>query len=441
MKKLIACLAALFLALSALPAGAAGEAGPDLYEIARRTESGREWTGNAVPILEGVALAAPSAMPEDPEDTVVWDGTAWQAVGAELPAAGGRLRVILCGASGGGAGIPAYSLAEAGRAVDPGALIVRSGDWMQSRINRAVYDAVPLEWQGLDCLLLTLSGDTESGAAVVTEDGILEGIVIAQYAEGLHRYLALSARGIGTALLEASEQLTAASDTRPEGYTVTLSDGNLAVFDWSAAELPEAGEGEKVYHIVADTGNSFLSYQEVTPGLTRAVQMLTPGRTYVSGLAVFAGPPDDLPEEYALTVMPEAEPLSDYSFESLVFAIALPSEDGTRAEPVPEAEITEALLRGGKACLLSATSYTVEGAVPDAPLLITLTAPDGNNYRYESGWSYMQEIMARDEWFVPLSDTGLLEMLDRDGYPEGTYEAAMYIGGKLADSFRFELKP
>ena len=73
------------------------------------------------------------------------------------------------------------------------------------------------------------------------------------------------------------------------------------------------------------------------------------------------------------------------------------------------------------------------------PMLIALTVPDGSNYRYESGWYYDASLKEGDEWYVPLADTGLLELLDETGYPEGVYEVAMYIGGKLADSFTFEL--
>ena len=135
--------------------------------------------------------------------------------------------------------------------------------------------------------------------------------------------------------------------------------------------------------------------------------------------------------------MPEAEPLTDYHFRSLVFAVAAPAEG--QAMPVQVTEVTEELLRGGSACILSATSYELTEDVPDASLLITLTAPDGNNYRYESGWMYDRTLMERDEWYVSLKETGLLEMLNRNGYPKGEYEVCMYIGGKLADSFRFEL--
>ena len=439
MKRLLALLAVLALLF---PAGrVCAEGSPDLYDIYDRTEAGLKWTGSAVPILDGVVLASPMAVPEEYTELVLWDGAAYRTMNMGLPAAGGRILVILYETDDGNPGIPQYEFAEAGRTLQAGSLLVRSGDELQSRINRAVYDLSPITLQGLDCMVMTLSGDTEYGAPVITGDGRLAGVIIAEYAEGINRYVALSVQGINDAVLEASEQLGGrAADTRPEGYTVTVTDGNLATFDWSAVELPKAAEGEKVYHIIADTDNTYLTYLEAAPETTQTTQALTPGRVYVSGLAAFAGVPDKLPEEYALTMVPEAEPLSDYHFQSLVFAIAAPAADAEKGElPVPVAEVTEALLRGGTACILSATSYELAEKAPDAPLLITLTAPDGNNYRYASGWMYDMSVMERDEWYVPLEETGLLEMLDRDGYPEGEYELAMYIGGKLADSYRFEL--
>ncbi len=436
MRKLTALLAAL--ALLFLAAGAYGEGSPDLYEIYDRTEAGLKWTGNAVPILDGVVIASPLAVPEEYTELVLWDGAAYRTMNMGLPAAGGTVLVILYETDEETAGIPEYDFVEAGRQLQAGGLIVRFGDWMQSRINRAVYDASALSWQGMDCMLLTLSGDTEYGAPVIAEDGRMAGIAVAEYAEGENRYLALTIRGINDALMEASEKLGGGpADKRPEGYTVTITNGNLATFDWSAVELPQVPEGEKLYHIVADADNSYLTYLEATPDTTQTVQALTPGRVYVSGLASFADAPDELPENYALTSLPEAEPLTDYHFESLVFAVAEPAEG--QKMPVPAEKVTEDLLRGGHACILSATSYELTEDVPDATLLITLTAPDGNNYRYESGWMYDRTLMERDEWYVSLKDTGLLDMLDRNGYPEGEYIVSMYIGGKLADSFSFEL--
>ena len=107
--------------------------------------------------------------------------------------------------------------------------------------------------------------------------------------------------------------------------------------------------------------------------------------------------------------------------------------------PVPTTRVTEELLRSGRACMLSSTSYQVNKKMDGFSLLVALTAPDGSNYRYESQWYYDPEIMGEDEWYVSMMDTGLLDMLNQNGYPDGIYEMAMYIDGKLADSFSFEL--
>ena len=109
------------------------------------------------------------------------------------------------------------------------------------------------------------------------------------------------------------------------------------------------------------------------------------------------------------------------------------------AMPVAAEEISEAFLRSGRACIYSVSSYNVDREISNCTLLITLTAPDGNCYRYASGWIYMPEYMEKDEWYVTMDEAGLLNMLNNDGYPEGTYSMAMYIDGKLADSFSFTL--
>ena len=57
--------------------------------------------------------------------------------------------------------------------------------------------------------------------------------------------------------------------------------------------------------------------------------------------------------------------------------------------PAPVTEVTEELLRSGKACILSSSTYTFpEDGEKEATLLITLEEPRGNSYSYESGWYY-----------------------------------------------------
>ena len=439
MKKWTALVIALVMLVTA--GTALAETRPDLYDLYDAADGGKTWIGTAVPIMDGVAVTSPVGLPEKVSGMEIWDGTAYRPVTLGLPVADGKILVLLHETDGEKPGIPAYDYVETGVVPQAGNLMVRSGDWMLSRINRAVYDASVISWNNREALLLTLSGDTAVGSPLITADGKLAGIVTAEYAEGLNRYVALTVPEITACLQEAAGLLEEPelADNRPEGYTVTV-EGNLVTFDWSGVKLPEIAEGEKLYHIVADSESSYLTYVEVREGVTQATMLLTPGRMYVSGLAGFRDLPDDLPQQAALTSLPEAEPMTDYGFESQVFAIAEMPEDAPRgAMPTVPDQITETLLRSGRACIYSVSSYTVDQAMEDFTLLVSLTAPDGSNYRYESGWYYDPSVMKKDEWYTLLSDTTLLDMLNEAGYPAGTYEMAMYIEGKLADSFSFEL--
>ncbi len=438
MKKFGALLAALIMLMAA--ACASAETAPDLVDLYDASDSGKVWLGTAIPILEGVLVASEAVLPDEPKSLEAWDGTSFRNVTMVLSTAGGKVLVMLLDPEGETLALPPYSFADTGKALNPDELVVRSGDWMRSRINRAVYDAVPIAWQDLDCMVLTLSGDTEPGALLQTVDGKLAGMIAAEYAEGIHRYIALTADQITGCIYEAAELLDdSEAETEPlEGYKVT-ADRNIVTFDWSAAELPEIPEGFTLYHIVADTESSYLNFSQVLKDETSVTMLLTPGRMYESGLEVFAdgNTPDRLPEKMARIKLPEAEPVTEHSFRSIAFAIAETPKNGS--DPVPAEEITEELLRSGNACIWSVTSYSVEETMPTTDMLITLTAPDGNNYRYESGWYYDSNVQGNDAWYVSLNETGLLELLNQNGYPAGIYEVSMYIEGKLADSFSFTL--
>jgi len=442
MKKLLALLLALTTLITAGTVFAETGGTPDLYDLYDPTGNGRTWVGTAIPITDGVAITSPIGMPETVKDLEIWDGTNYRKISETLSTADGKVLVLLHETDGAKPGIPAFDFVDYGVSVPAGELLVRSGDWMRSRVNRAVYDLTPITWNNREAMVMTLSGDTAIGSPLITADGRLAGMITAEYAEGVNRYVALSISEITRSLEEAIDILAhPVEDNRLEGYTVTVQ-GNEVVFDWSNVKLPEAPEGERLYHIVADAESSYLTYMEVTGDVTHTTMLLTPGRTYISGFAPFAGNPDDLPDQAAVTSLPEAEPLTENGFKSLVFAIAeMPSDEDAKngVMPVPAAEITETLLRSHKACVFSSTTYSVDAMTENHSLLIALTAPDGSNYRYESGWYYDPSIMEKDEWYTSLDDTGLLEMLDESGYPEGIYEMAMYIDGKLADSFSFTL--
>ena len=188
---------------------------------------------------------------------------------------------------------------------------------------------------------------------------------------------------------------------------------------------------------MADSLNTYMTYYPVTEEETSFQMVLTPGRTYVSGFVRDSEVPNGYPERMAVTILPEAEPLTDHQFHSVLCCLAEGSEDADL--PTPVTEITEDFLRSGKAYFYSSSTYEVT-ETQEETLLITLTTPSGENLRYVSGWVYDPEFMADDTWAVSMEETGLLDLLNLDGYPAGTYELAFYVGGKLGDRITFELK-
>ena len=172
--------------------------------------------------------------------------------------------------------------------------------------------------------------------------------------------------------------------------------------------------------------------------------LLTPGRFYIIGPAVSQGRPDFVPESYASVFLPRAEKLTEYHFRPVVTAIAeLPGsipKEGAVPVPVANEDVTEELLRSGRAYFYSHSTYQVTEEIDNKSLLVTLTDPNGNNFRYESGWLYSPEYMQEDIWYLSLKETGLIATLDENGYPAGVYKVAFYVDGDLADEFTFELK-
>ena len=423
-------------------AGSAAEspAAPDLYDVYEATETGTRWIANAAPVMEGKALAVGLRTAAENPRLILSDGRRqWEATAA-VPTAGGLVTVILYTRDE-TAETPIYTMTEPDGTLDLTGCRVRFGDALGSRINRAVLSASMITWMEHECMLMTLSGEAEIGAVIRTGDGGMAGMIAAEYAEGQHRYVALTSGELFRCMMEASAILSGMQQySPPEGFSVT-AEGNEVTFDWSGMALPAPGEGEKLFLVIAESQGTYYSYYPAEDMLQVTI-VLTPGRTYLAGMTVCKGAPDGLPEQAAVFSLPAAERVTEYGFRSLVCAIAEMPEGGLPdgAMPTPVTEVTEELLRSGRACFYSLTRYEIAEAGDVRTLLITLTDPNGNNYRYVSGWTYDPAYMARDEWYVTMDSTGLLELLNRAEYPRGTYRIDMYIGGKLADSFSFEIQ-
>ena len=430
----------LFLCAFACAEGTAGQSA-DLFDLWNYAGESPVWVASAVPIGEGILLAPVSVKDIPAEQLAVSDGeNAWEAK-AVMTDEDDCFTLVFYDAGEKPSRYGSWPLLAWGESVSASSCTVRFGDRLGSRINRGVLDAEEITWKGQRFLLLSLTDPAPAGSPVITADGRLAGIVAARWTEGINRVLVMPADGIATNMGNAAGLLVNLPDwgETPQGLAVT-TDKNTVLIDWTNMALPEAPEGSSVWMVIVDTGNSYLSSFPADTDERTLVAVLTPGRFYVIGPVVSAGRPSFLPQSYASVFIPKAEKLTDYGFRPVVTAIAEAPEGGLKEgeEPVPVTEVTEELLRSGRAYFYSRSTYEVTEDI-EASLLVTLTDPDGNNYRYQSAWLYSPEYMAEDTWYIPVSES-LTASLDRTGYPAGVYKVAFYVDGKVADEFEFELK-
>ena len=398
------------------------------------------WVSSAVQVTEGIAVISTVSLPENTDQLVISDGVNSWEVMAVIPDQAGWLATVCydedetkpCRYTPWPFLFPRDNLQVSD-------CIVRDADEWGSRINRGVLGAEEVIRNGETYCLLTLTGPVSPGSPVLGTDGRLLGIITAEWAEGVNRYLAVLPETLAVSLTDAAMLLDGIPGwgEAPEGLTVTL-EKNRVVIDWSEMTLPEKAEGESLYLLLVDSGNGYFNYVYADTKIRSVSYLLTPGRLYFAGIVASKGAPESLPTEYVHFSVPRVKPLTDYSFRPLVTAIAEAQEDGKA--PVPVTEVTEELLRSGRAFFYSSSTYRVTENVEGKSLLVSLTDPRNVNYRYESSWFYGPEYMEDDTWYISLDEMGLLSFLEESGYPKGIYRMAYYVDGDLADSFEFELK-
>ena len=444
MKKSLALLLALLLAMSSFAFAEEGtEKEKELFDIWDYGSESMTWVCSAIPVTDGAVLVSPALLPEKQDQLAVTDGkNVWEAR-AVVPDESGLTALVLFDTEKAAARYEGWDLLPYGISTPVSSCYVRTGDEMGSRINRRVLSSEDIQWQGCRCLMLTLSDPVPPGSPVLTTEGNLAGLVVAEYAEGNNRFIALPADEIALKLTEISGKLNNMpgwSDP-PEGFKVT-ADKNLVTVDWTEMTLPEKGEGETVYLVLLDGANSYLNYYPAEVEQRKMKFILTPGRFYIIGIGAYSSAPAEAPARYETISIPAAGKLTANGFRPILTAIA-ESEEKTLKDgetPVPVTEVTEELLRSGRAWFYSSSCYEVTERIENITLLVTLTDPNGINYRYESGWLYDPSYMNEDTWYINLQEYGLTNSLDEGGYPKGVYTVAYYVGGDPADSFTFELK-
>ena len=446
MKRILLLVLTLLLVLlpAAVPACAEEQEATEaeLYDLWNSSGESRTWIAGAVPVADGVLIAGGPALPADPAQITVSDGQSAWTVRAVIPDSSGLLNYVFYDPAEVKPRYGAWTLVPFGDSVSTADCVVRTADENGGRSSAAVLSAESIEWRGRRCLLLNLSEVAPAGSPVLTSNGQLMGIVAASYAEGTHRVLALATEEIARGLNEMTMKLAnlAGWGNMPEGFTVS-TEKNRVTFDWNKLTLPEKAEGESVYLVIVDSGNNYLNFYPAETETRSMSLLLAPGRVYTVGFTACAGKPADLPEMYTVVTVPRAEQLTEYHFRPNFCAIAEMPENGTeQSTPVPVTEVTEELLRSGRAYFFASSSYEVTETVSDASLLVTLTDPNGVCYLYESWWVYAPEYMQEDVWYISLTQEKLTAFLDNNGYPTGVYSMAYYVNGDLADMTTFEIK-
>ena len=401
------------------------------------------WAAFAVPVADGILLAPGDVAAIPADQLAVTDGeSAWTAE-AVVQDSNGLFAVVFFEPGEKPARWGVWPLLAWGDETPASSCIVRFGDRLGSRVNRGVLAAEEFVRNGRRFLLLDLTDPAPLGSPVLTADGQLAGIVTAQWAEGVNRVLVLPAEEVAEGVAGVAGLLAGLPDwsETPEGLSVNLV-RNTVEIDWTEMVLPEKKAGEDVWIVLVDTGNSFLTSYPAEVNERRFSAQLTPGRFYIVGPVVSAGRPAAVPESFASVYVPKSGKLTEYGFKPVLTAIAEAPEGGLKdgEMPVPVTEVTRELLRSGRACFYSHSTYKVTENIGDLPLLITLTDPNGNNYRHESSWLYSPDYMAEDIWYISLADSGLTSILNAEDYPAGVYQMAFYVDGLLADEFSFELK-
>ena len=438
-----------------------------------------------------LSLAAPAARAEDtlPLAELCWVGddgvvamatavhaafgeeTVWLAPAAALAddvllfliTSGGDYTQVLRAEELGGSGLAQLTLAEPellteaislSTSGEVGYLVGQLEDG--SQVKSPVGRRGPATLRGHSGMTLTSLPGVLPGAVVTDGEGQMAGLVISSWGEGEGRYGAFTPEGITEALLAADRTALPIQVADPGELDLKATpvhadvtwDRGLIRVDWRN-RIFQGETKEGVYAaVITDTENRYYSSIRVRHGDERlAVFPGVPGRTYKVWVGYWPEEPEEYgeimlwPEEAEITP-PEAGNVTDYGFRQECWLSLVPADQTLtgmeKLDPAPE--ITRELLESGevKLCLQVVNHYTVTEEARDN-LVFALFGPDGTCAAEESGYIYAPEYMPDDVWNKDYSDLLADMTWGVDGYPDGTYTAAYYIGGRLAGGASFTL--
>ncbi len=445
MRKVTALLTALILFLTAASAHAQDDGTENIqygvFDLYDMNGESAVWTGVGIPVLPGLVILPEVNMPENRDGLMLMDDSGMWDAEIIIPIEGTHVAFISFDAETTVPKISPWPMMTIPGLPDPNLIFVYHTNASGDRIFRPASAVTTLTWEGMDCMTLTLSGSVQPGDPVLTEGNELAGMILAECSEGVNRYIALTVTGIYSLVKHLSDVVGDLSKgmEAPEGFTVTL-EKNRVRFDWSKVSLTPT-EGMNLYLVVADAENDYLNFGPADTGETSGTMLLTPGRTYLSGLLESEKEPEELPKGLTVTELPAAEQLTAHGFTAVKTALVR-SESGdplSDKAPVTLETVTAEDVKNGYVFFYSHSAYDVEEETEDT-LLISMVTPDGMDYRYVSGWIYSPSYEQADIWVTSMKDLGFADVLENKNYMAGEYRISYYVGGELADSFAFVIQ-
>ena len=290
-----------------------------------------------------------------------------------------------------------------------------------------------------DQYALTLSGEEGlmPGGVVIDEGGNLVALVVAQQMEGIGMYIALEPDAIYNAL---NSSMTGGADNAYLPLTFDWSDGVLTV-SWT-----DGARTDGVYALyLAAEENYYYNTFHIPAEESQASLVVAPGHTYYVQVewASSADATLGLNWNTMTTYTVPVQQLDVYDFrQDCYLAIAPAGQEVEEVLEKPAALTVELLTDAGNGLYLQVLNTYDVSEVIELPMSVSLTAPDGQFYYEEMGYTFAPEYETADNFAVPVDElfAACRDFSGGGSLPTGTYTLSYAIGGMAAGECTFTVE-
>ena len=296
-----------------------------------------------------------------------------------------------------------------------------------------LYQAIYTFYRDQEALIFRGEEGLLPGAFVPDENGCIMGLVVAQQAEGLGMYIALSPNAIYSALT---------ADPSMDTFCPITLKWDQGALDVSWTDVKREG-GYYAITFSGDSNRFYTVYKEESTARSGAV-ILPAGHTYyvqvqwVADGAEAIEPIWSVMTPYTVT----AQPLTAYGFrQECYLTFAEPGREGAIVLP-PVEKITRAMFADSalEPYFQIRNTYDVNEEITMAAA-VELVAPDGQFYFLDLGYIFDPAFETDDSFILPVKDL-FAACSDYSGgaLMPGEYVIRYFIGGKTAGEYLFILE-